>query len=331
MSGALTFGVYPFGLAGGPDGVAAGAPDDFGQIRRLLRILQGDGAELLVRTYVAWSGADTTDTALGQIADLVGTGLRWDLVLAYRDRQADIGAWTEFVSRVVIEFATYLAALQVTGEANLTGIPDAGDGAYPGAAEALVHGIFAAATAKRQRALNVPVGFAVVPEREPAAGTFWPAVAALGGSRFQTCVDYVGIDMYPDVFGGRIEQANLDPAVGEALRTLRHKRCHWPASRARPPSGSARTAGPPGQIAPNAGKQTYSTLCCAPFMPAATSSTSLTGSSSPSATPTARAPTPSTSSVSCATTTAPNRRSSDCARPSPSSDEAPGTCGKRDG
>jgi len=223
MSGALTFGVYPFGLAGGPDGVAAGAADDFGQIRRLLRILQGDGAELLVRTYVAWSGANSTDTALGQIADLVGTGLRWDLVLAYRDRQTDIAAWTEFVSRVVVEFATDLAALQVTGEANLTGIPDAGDGAYPGAAEALVHGMSAAATAKRQRALKVPIGFAVVPEREPAAGTFWPAVAALGGSLFQACVDYVGIDMYPDVFGGRILQADLDPAVDAILRTLRHK------------------------------------------------------------------------------------------------------------
>ena len=223
MSDTLTFGVYPFGLAGGPDGVAAGPPDDLGQIRRLLRVLQGDGAELLVRTYVAWSGADTRDTALGQIADLVGTGLRWDLVLAYRNREADIRGWTEFVSRVVTDFAADLAAIQVTGEANLTGIPDAGDGAYPGAAEALVHGMFAAAAVKRQRALDVALGFAVVPEREPEAGTFWPAVAALGGSRFQACVDYVGIDMYPDVFGGRIEQANLDPAVGEVLRTLRHQ------------------------------------------------------------------------------------------------------------
>lgn len=197
MSDTFTLGVYPFGPAGGPDGVAAGPADDFGQIRRLLRILQGDGAELLVRTYVAWSGADTTDTALGQIADLVGTGLRWDLVLAYRDREADIRGWTEFVSRAVTDFAADLAAIQVTGEANLTGIPNAGDGAYPGAIEALVHGRFAAATVKRQRALDVAVGFAVVPEREPAAGTFWPAVAALGGSRFQ--------------------------AVGEVLRTFRHK------------------------------------------------------------------------------------------------------------
>jgi hypothetical protein len=98
-------------------------------------------------------------------------------------------------------------------------LPLSGD---PGAAEALVHGVSAAATVKRQRALDVAVGFAVVPEREPAAGTFWPAVAAMGGSRFPACVDYVGTDMYPDVFGGRIEQANLDPAVADVLRTFRH-------------------------------------------------------------------------------------------------------------
>jgi hypothetical protein len=39
MSDTLTYGVYPFGLAGGPDGLAAGPPDDFGQIRRLHRVL----------------------------------------------------------------------------------------------------------------------------------------------------------------------------------------------------------------------------------------------------------------------------------------------------
>jgi hypothetical protein len=223
MSDALTFGVFPFGLAGGPGGLAAGPPDDFGRIRPLLRILQGDGAELLPRAYVGWSGAGTTDTAIGRIADLVGTGLRWDLVLAYRDREAGIGAWTEFVRDVVTGFAPHLSAIQVTGEANLTGIPDAGDGAYPGATEALVHGLAAAAAAKQERALDVPVGFAVVPETEPAAGSFWPALAALGGSRLAACVDYVGIDMYPDVFGGRIGPAELGPTVGNGLETLRHQ------------------------------------------------------------------------------------------------------------
>jgi hypothetical protein len=223
MSDGFTVGVFPFGLAGGPDGLAIGPPDDFGQIQRLLRILQGDGPPLLTRAYVGWSGARTSARALAQVDDLVTTGLCWDLVLAYRNPGADIQGWTDFVVQVVSRYGAAIAAIQITGEANLTGIPDAGDGSYPGAAEALVHGVTAAAAAKRQGALNVPVGFAVVPERDPAAGSFWPAVAALGGARLPASLDYAGIDIYPDVFGGRIEQASLAPTVGEMLRTLRRE------------------------------------------------------------------------------------------------------------
>ena len=69
----------------------------------------------------------------------------------------------------------------------------------------------------------MPAGFAVVPEPDPAAGAFWPAVAALRGAQLAACADYVGIDMYPDVFGGRIEQPDLDRAAGEMLRTLRRR------------------------------------------------------------------------------------------------------------
>lgn len=223
VSDALTFGVFPFGLAGGPSGVAAGPADDFGQVRPLLRTLQGDGPDLLVRAYVGWSGAGSTDAALGRIDALVRTGLRWDLVLAYRDRQAGLNAWTDFVRQVVAGFGAELAAIQVTSEANLTGIPDAGDGAYPGAVEALVHGLAAATAAKRAHSLGVAIGFAVVPEPEPVTGAFWPAVAALAGPRLRDWVDYVGIDMYPDVFGGRIERAGLIPAVDGILRTLRRQ------------------------------------------------------------------------------------------------------------
>jgi hypothetical protein len=74
----------------------------------------------------------------------------------WKRTQAGLGAWTDFVRRVVTGFGAGLAAIQVTGEANLAGIPDAGDGAYPGAVEALVHGLSAAAAAKRERALDVP-------------------------------------------------------------------------------------------------------------------------------------------------------------------------------
>jgi hypothetical protein len=61
MSDPFTFGVFPFGLAGGPGGLAAGPPDDFRQIRRLLRILQGDGPPLLSLRHQARpiAGIDT--------------------------------------------------------------------------------------------------------------------------------------------------------------------------------------------------------------------------------------------------------------------------------
>lgn len=221
MNHALTFGVYPFGLAAGPDGVAAGAPDDWPQIRQALDRLRGSGPSLLTRAYVAWAGPHTTTSALGQISAILSTGLTWDLVLAYRDRTGDLDAWRSFVNRVVRDFGRDLSAVQVTGEANLSAIPAAGDGAYPRATDALVHGIIAAARTKRDVGASADIGFAVVPDADPTAGTFWSALATGAGRRLADSVDYVGLDMYPDVFGGPVPLHELDGTVKAMLRTLR--------------------------------------------------------------------------------------------------------------
>ena len=209
VSAPFGFGVYPFGLAGGPDGLAAGPPDDLGQIREMLCRLQGEGPELLARVYVGWSGPQSTQRGLGQIADLIEVGLSWDLVLAYRDPSGNVAGWGQFVAQFVARFGRHVAAVQVTGEAYLTDVPHAGDGAYPRATEAVVEGLSFAAEAKRAHGALAAVGFAVVPEDDPSAGRFWPALAARGGSRLAACVDYVGLDMYPDVFGSRVEQGQL--------------------------------------------------------------------------------------------------------------------------
>ena len=66
-------------------------------------------------------------------------------------------------------------------------------------------------------------------------------------------------------------------------------------------------------------------------VPAATSSTSLTGSRSPSATPTARAPTPFHQFGIVRDDYSPKPVFERLRQILPSSDEAPGTCGKRDG
>lgn len=223
MPASLSFGVFPLGLAGAPGGVASGPADDFSQIGRALQRLQGDGPPLLVRMYINWPGRAGTAGALAAVAGLVAQPVSWDLVLCYRDPNGDLAAWEEFVSRVVRGHGHQLAAVQVTGEANLTGIPAAADGAFPHAAGALVRGVLAAADAKRRSGASAAIGFAVAPEVDPAGSAFWPAVAELGGSRFAAAVDYAGLDMYPDVFGPRVELGQLDAAVGWLLGSFRRQ------------------------------------------------------------------------------------------------------------
>jgi hypothetical protein len=219
----LTFGLFPLGLAGGPDGVAAGPPDDFDQIGRAVEYLEGDGPPLLARMYVIWSGTSSTASALAQVQQLTAAAVPWDLVLCYRDPAGDVASWAGFAAEVVRGFGQQLAAVQVTGEANLTGIPDAADGAFPRADEALVRGVLAAAAAKRESGATAAIGFAVSPEVNPAGSVFWPVVARLGGSEFAAAVDYAGLDMYPDVFGPRFTLDQLGGAVDWLLRSFREE------------------------------------------------------------------------------------------------------------
>ena len=173
--------------------------------------------------YVPWMGASSTVDALAQVGQLVeATQVCWDLVLAYRDPAGDVPAWTEFVAEVVETYGGRLAAIQVTAEANLTTVPAAADGAFPNATEAFVHGLIAAAQAKRRSAASAAIGFAVSPEVDPSEG-FWPAVAELAGGRLPGAVDYAGLDMYPDVFGPRFELDQLDAAVDWLLRSFREQ------------------------------------------------------------------------------------------------------------
>lgn len=224
MSGRLRFGLFPLGLAGSPDGVASGPPDDFARIAEAVRELRGDGPPLLVRMYVSWTGAGSSTSVLSQVAALVQSAVpSWDLVLAYRDRMGDLAAWTDFVARVVECHGRQLEAIQVTGEANLTSVPAAADGAFPRATEAFVHGVLAAASAKRRSEATAAIGFAVSPEVDPAKSPFWQTVAALGGDEVATAVDYAGLDMYPDVFGPRFELDQLNGAVDWLLRSFREQ------------------------------------------------------------------------------------------------------------
>jgi hypothetical protein len=143
-------------------------------------------------------------------------------VFAYRDPAGDVAGWAEFVAGVVETYGKGLAAIQVTGEANLTHVPAAADGAFPNATQAFVEGVMAAAQAKRRSGAGAALGFAVSPEIKPAEG-FWPAAGELAGGRLAKAVDYAGLDIYPDVFGPRFELHQLDGAVDWLLRSFREQ------------------------------------------------------------------------------------------------------------
>ncbi|MFD0619159.1 hypothetical protein ACFQZR_16965 [Paenibacillus sp. GCM10027629] len=118
------------------------------------------------------------------------------MVLCYRDPRGDVDAWIDFVEQ-------------------------AADGSSPRALEALVKGVIAAGQAKRGSDRNASISFAVVPEIDPHSWTFWPSLAKLGGTEFVDSLDYVGLDMYPDVFGGRIVKNELASATEQLLRSFR--------------------------------------------------------------------------------------------------------------
>lgn len=184
-----------------------------------------------------------------------------------RDPEGDLPAWTEFVAGDVERYGKRLAAIQVTGEANLTTVPAAADGAFPNATEAFVRGLIAAAQAKRRSAASAAIGFAVSPEVHPAEG-FWPAVAELAGGRLAGTVDYAGLDMYPDVFGPRFELEQLDAVVDLLLRSFRERALRRADTGAECRSGSVRTAGRPRPGAARSAKLTCSRLSCAMCMSA---------------------------------------------------------------
>ncbi len=219
MTEPLTFGIFPLGLAGSPDGVASGPPDDLDQIAAAAAELQGNGPPVMPRMYVNWTGPDRTDAVLAQVGEYAALALPWDMVLCYQDPSGSVAKWASFVARVVASHGHELAAIQVTGEPNLTSVPAAADGAYPAAREALVRGVLGAAAAKRESGATAAIGFAVAPE----VSGFWAAVRELGGSDFAAALDYAGIDMYPDVFGPRFGLDELPGAVDWVLRTYRER------------------------------------------------------------------------------------------------------------
>jgi hypothetical protein len=227
-SAPLVFGVYPGGAAGtvGPGGQPRPeAPEARSQA---LRQLRGSGARPFVlhlyESYTGPSDAVAVPSWLAsEIAGYTADGFRIELVLAYRpaDRAGDVTGFTDFVAARVRQLAPDpgVTNLQVNNEANVAGAPNAADGAYPGARDALVRGVIAAKDeARRAGRPGLRIGFNWAYQRGPAEAAFFSSLRAAGGRAFADAVDWVGVDAYPGTWGPAL--APGDPASAVRAATL---------------------------------------------------------------------------------------------------------------
>lgn len=225
MAEALKFGIYPFSTVGQAEGATQGPADDFEQVGRAVLELSG-GKAFLPRVYVLYSGPESAEGILQQVATLVQIGIPWDLVLCYRSAEDDMANWTSLIRTLLARFGHQLDALQITNEPNLKGVPGAADGDQPNILVALVEGVLAAREMVEQVGAPVQIGFSAVPA--PPGVDFWQRLGAQGKGDFAAALHYVGYDLYPDVFGPPVPLESMEATVRTLLQQLRT--VHLPAA-----------------------------------------------------------------------------------------------------
>lgn len=191
----LEFGVYPGGYAG--NGSLDPAPDDPAKTERALDALQGRSRDFLVREYVGYSGSSTSGTDAAQYLPLLGHGRKLDLVLDKVQGPQYTGTldgWLTYVRNEVRFAGPFAQDISLGGDANLNAATD------PSLPTYVAQGVIAAK--KEARRLGywwLQIGFDEVPYRDPAVA-FWTALTQAGGPELKKDLDYVGVELYPDVF-----------------------------------------------------------------------------------------------------------------------------------
>jgi hypothetical protein len=239
----LTFGIYPGGAAGtvGPAGPVA--PEDPARRLAALERLRPAKRPLVLHLYVSYTGPNGPSAAqqIGeQVSEYGRAGFETEVALCYRPASggssSDVAGFVEFVRAAVrsLGHAHGFVAAQVTNEANIHGSPNASDGYYAGAQEALTRGVIAAkAQARAAHLTRVRIGFNWAYDTGAGEAAFWRGLGLHGGRRFLEALDWVGIDAYPGTWGPAMPKGPLATATArymdDAFRELR--RTYMPLAR----------------------------------------------------------------------------------------------------
>ncbi|WP_320672046.1 hypothetical protein [Patulibacter defluvii] len=225
--GAVRFGVYPGGDAGGTDGVLRAQAVDPGRRLAMIRGLRAGRRDFVLHEYAAFHDAGSFAAAVPHVdqvlRDAAATGCQVELVLRYQpsDREPAhaVPAYLEFVRQVARTYGPRreLVGLQITNEANVVGAPAAADGDYPGVAQALVEGV-ATAAAERDRLghRHLAIGFNAA--HDLRGHDFWTGLRRSGGPAFARAVDYVGLDVYPGTWPTPARRPPSSHAVRTTVR-----------------------------------------------------------------------------------------------------------------
>lgn len=216
----LTFGIYPGGTVAN-----AGAPNDPERIDAALAELRGDRRALIVRGYLHYTDTDADWTGVTDepenVAQYVRDGRRLDLVLTYNAASGNVDGWVEYVREAVRRYGAVAHTLQVTEEPNLEARPL--DGGFPNVRDALVRGVVAAKEEARRLGHTVEIGFNGILWSDPD-DDFWTDVGQRGGRPFVEALDYVGLDLFPQVFSPAVPDGRHGDLRHVVVAALRHYR-----------------------------------------------------------------------------------------------------------
>jgi hypothetical protein len=232
----LVFGIYPGGAAGAVGAAAPPLPENPAARLSALRLLRPAGRPFVLHLYVGYggnTGPSAAEQIAGQLSSYAAAGFEVELVLCYRPADltaaVDVPGFVAFTRQAIDQLGSNpaLVSLQVTNEANVGGAPNASDGYYPGAEDALIQGVIAAKDESRRDGFNqLKIGFNWAYALGQHEHDFWSYLGEHGGQPFLSSLDWVGIDAYPGTWGpalatGLSVDSAVHAATDRALTTLR--------------------------------------------------------------------------------------------------------------
>ncbi|MVU83574.1 hypothetical protein GPX89_40845 [Nocardia sp. ET3-3] len=216
----LRFGIYAGGL--GEDAhreITPGPPELSDRIAAALDTLHG-AHPFVVRGYIQYRDADGGHRhAPPHPWQYAAEHRKLDLVLCFREPGDDLSGWLQFLRDQIREHGPVLTSLQIAEEPNHAG--PGGDGAQRAVRQAVIDGVRAARAEVDRLGLDVRIGCNSSVIIDPAQ-EFWTDLGRRGGSEFAEALDYVGLDLFPDVFRP-IPPENLEAAITAVLTGFRRE------------------------------------------------------------------------------------------------------------